>query len=326
MLTSGYAPSSINIDLYTFQATLRFLQGRGLVVPQALLKVAGLKVPDSLPRFLTDAQIGQLRHDLEQRVKIASTAAQRRNALLDRAAFYLLWQAGLRVGELEELSLADLNLGQQRLMIRQGKGLKDRTTYLTTSTITAVKAFLTVRGTERSDHLFLYRRRPLCKDLIRDRMKAAGKRTGIKVTPHMLRHTFATQLLNAGCKVTTIQALLGHKRLNSTMVYARVHDQTVANDYFTAMSVIEEQMYLQLAAEANPERGIDSRNKNNNSPADLLTLTTSLQTEPLTESQQAVVDKLQYGLLALAESMNGNPIQTDQVVNEQVMQMHTRGE
>ena len=55
----------------------------------------------------------------------------------------------------------------------------------------------------------------------------------------MLRHTFATQLVNAGAKITTIQALLGHVRLNTTMTYARVHDQTVMDDYFGAMEEIE---------------------------------------------------------------------------------------
>jgi len=90
--------------------------------------------------------------------------------------------------------------------------------------------------------VFLYRHRQLSKDIVRCRMKAAGKRTGVKVTPHMLRHTFGTQLVNAACPITTIQSLLGHRRLNSTMVYARVHDQTVADDYYAAMDIIEGQM------------------------------------------------------------------------------------
>ena len=62
-----------------------------------------------------------------------------------------------------------------------------------------------------------------------------------EVTPHQLRHTYVTQLLNAGCKVTSIQKLLGHQRLNSTMNYARVHDRTVAEDYYRAMQSVEQQ-------------------------------------------------------------------------------------
>jgi hypothetical protein len=69
--------------------------------------------------------------------------------------------------------------------------------------------------------------------------------------PHQLRHTFATQLLNAGCKVTTIQKLLGHRRLNSTMVYARVHDRTVAKDYYAAMAQIEKSVTVDKEVETS---------------------------------------------------------------------------
>ena len=62
--------------------------------------------------------------------------------------------------------------------------------------------------------------------------------------PTISRHTCATQLLNAGCRVTSIQKLLGHKKLNSTMIYARVHDQTVAEDYYTAMGSVEQRLAL----------------------------------------------------------------------------------
>jgi site-specific recombinase XerD len=117
--------------------------------------------------------------------------------------------------------------------------LKDRSVYLTRRVTEAIEQYLEVRGPALTDHLFIYRHKPLSKDLVRDRVKAAGKRTGVKVTPHMLRHTFATQLVNAGAKITTIQALLGHVRLNTTMTYARVHDQTVMEDYFQAMEQIE---------------------------------------------------------------------------------------
>lgn len=90
----------------------------------------------------------------------------------------------------------------------------------------------------------------MCKDLVRDRVQAAGERVGVKLSPHRLRHTFATQLLNAGCRVTSIQKLLGHRRLNSTMIYARVHDRTVAEDYYAAMAEIEKRMDLADGADS----------------------------------------------------------------------------
>ncbi|HHH83114.1 MAG TPA: site-specific integrase [Chloroflexi bacterium] len=73
-------------------------------------------------------------------------------------------------------------------------------------------------------------------------IKAAGNRVGVKVSPHRLRHTAATQLLNAGCRVTSIQALLGHKSLNTTMTYARVYGRTVADDYYLAMEQVERRL------------------------------------------------------------------------------------
>jgi integrase/recombinase XerD len=214
MLARGYATSSVNGFLYCFHEVLRFMQSRGTEVPQVLLAVRGLKVPERLPRFLTDEQVLKVRADLEKRVKEARTPAKIRDSLLDRAAFYLLWHGGLRLGELELLSITDLNLSKRKLVVRQGKGLKDRSVYLTEVAVCALEEYLAVRGPGKSDHAFLYRFKPLCKDLIRDRTKAAGKRTGVKVTPHMLRHTFGTQLVNAGCRITTIQALLGHQLHN----------------------------------------------------------------------------------------------------------------
>jgi hypothetical protein len=93
----------------------------------------------------------------------------------------------------------------------------------------------------------------LKKDIIRSQLKYAGERVGVKVYPHRLRHTCATQLLNAGCRVTSIQRFLGHKELSSTMVYARAHDQTVADDYFAAMQRVEQRLQIVPAEQKDIE-------------------------------------------------------------------------
>jgi integrase/recombinase XerD len=243
-LAAGYAPATVNQDLRYFHAFLQYLQEQEYPVPQALLRVPAVKQPDRLPRFLTDEEVRRLRDDLESRACRAGPPAGKRNALLDRAAFYVLWQAGLRLGEVEELRLEDLDLAGRKVMVRQGKGLRDRTAYLTDAALHALQAYLAVRGQGADSHLFLYRNQPVRKDLIHSRIRAAGQRVGVHAYPHRLRHTMATQLLNAGCRVTSIQRLLGHKRLNSTMIYARVHDRTVAADYYAAMAEIEARLQI----------------------------------------------------------------------------------
>jgi site-specific recombinase XerD len=290
MLAQGYAVSSVNQDLYAFQAFLRFLQQRRYTVTAALLSLRGLKQPDKLPRFLTDEHVRLVRDDLAERAATARTPCRIRDTRLDLAAFYLLWQGGLRVCELEDLTLGDLYLQERRIIIRRGKGMKDRTIYLTEAAVAALEAYLEVRGPGNSDHVFLYRHKQMSKDLARCRMKAAGQRTAVKVTPHMLRHTFGTQLVNAGCRITTIQALLGHRRLNSTMVYARVHDQTVADDYYAAMAIIEKQM------EFTPSQAVGHQNGNGSAFPELLALVDALKVD---ESQCALVAEIRRGLLAL---------------------------
>ena len=255
-LSTGYAASGITADLRHLYGFLLFLQAQDIPVPRSLLRVPRLKQPDPLPRFLTDEQVRAVRDDLEARVTAhAGDPVRARDALLDRAAFYLLWQGGLRLGELEELRLDDLDLPARKLIVRRGKGLSDRAVYLTGTTSQALRAYLTVRGLGTTDHLFLYRNLPLGKDLVRGRLQASGERVGVKVYPHRLRHTCATQLLNAGCRVTSIQKFLGHKRLNSTMIYARVHDQTVADDYYSAMERVEQRLDF-----APPEAPADEPN------------------------------------------------------------------
>lgn len=255
-LAQGYSIASVNTQVHLLRSFLLFLQGEGVTVPQSLLHIPSLKVPDSLPKYLTDEQVGQLRVEIERSLQASVTFGQRRQALLDRACFYLLWQGGMRLGEVEELRLEDLDLAGKRLAVRNGKGLKDRTVYLTVQVLLALQDYLAVRGEGSGDQVFLVRNAPLSKDFIRSRLKTIGQRVGVKVYPHRLRHTCATQLLNAGCRITSIQAFLGHKKLNTTLIYARAYDQTVAEDYFAAMSRVEQRMEIAPARIPENERSV----------------------------------------------------------------------
>lgn len=260
-LRENCSAATVNTEARMLRSFLLFLQEEGYTVPQALLRIPSLKQPDSLPKYLTDEQVRKLRDELERGVQAAALSSHRRLALLVRAAFYLLWQGGMRLGEVEELRLEDLDistrlnagLSHKRLSVRNGKGLKDRTIYLTETAILALQDYLAARGEGGTDHVFLYRNAPLKKDMLRDQLKYAGQRAGVKVYPHRLRHTCATQLLNAGYRVTSIQAFLGHKKLNTTMIYARAHDQNVAEDYFAAMQRVEQRLDIVPVPQEKPQ-------------------------------------------------------------------------
>ena len=108
-------------------------------------------------------------------------------------------------------------------------------------------------------------------------------------------------LVNAGCRITTIQALLGHRRLNATMVYARVHDRTVAEDYYAAMAIIERRLtpYRQQEPEQKDTQNSHNQLENAVNGHHLLALVDNLQAENLDEKQHQLLTELRRGLLAL---------------------------
>ena len=164
-----------------------------------------------------------------------------------------------------------------------------------------MQTYLELRGISTYDHVFLYRHRPLKKDLVPARLKAAGQRVGVKVSSHRLRHTYATQLLNAGCPVTSLQKLMGHRNLNTTMIYARVHNRTVADDYYAAMQWIEQGLNL-------VEPVADESQSSQPEQDDLLNLTDQLAEPDLSqETRLALVAQMRDLLVAKASSATEQP-------------------
>jgi len=162
-----------------------------------------------------------------------------------------------------------------------------------------------MRGIGSSYHVFLYRNLALKKDLVYSRIRDAGKRVGVKVYPHRLRHTTATQLLNAGCPVTSIQKFLGHKKLNTTMVYAHAHDQTVEEDYFVAMSRIEQRLEL-VDQPVNITQSISAPERQH-----LLTLAEKLFTPELTFEMRLEIAAQMRNLLSVPLDWIPPPILTN---------------
>lgn len=236
-LESGIAANTVNRELTDLWGFLRYAEEQGHPLVPAVFRVKPLKLPQRLPRFLSE---GEYEH-LEQEV-LDTTAAGRRNDHLDRAWFFLLAHAGLRLGETCDLRLGDIDLSAQRLVVREGKEKRDRAIPLSTTLTTALKDYLAVRGPARSDHLLIFRQEAVRACLIQERLKRYGRAVDIRVSPHRLRHTVATRLLNQGMPITSLQQLLGHEKLETTMVYAHVHNETVRSDFEEAMGRLSRAM------------------------------------------------------------------------------------
>jgi site-specific recombinase XerD len=160
---------------------------------------------------------------------------------LETACLFVLLHTGVRSGECTDLLVQDLDLESRKLTIRQGKGLRDRVVYLSDTACLALKNYLQDKRLDYTSPLWVLPNGKIVSQLwIERRTKEIGLQAGISdLYPHRLRHTFATRLLNAGMDITRIQKLLGHDLLATTMIYARLQDATVENDYRRAMSKIE---------------------------------------------------------------------------------------
>jgi site-specific recombinase XerD len=233
-LQEGRAASTLNRQLRDLWAFLHFVEERGQSIPPGIFRVAPLKEGKPLPRFLTEEAYRQLEEHI-----LGATATGTRDDYLDRAWFYLLAHQGLRIGELCDLRVADLDLPGRRLMVRQGKGKRDRFIPLSATTIQVLHDYLAVRGTAHTDHLLLFGQRRIKPALVQTRLRRYGKTVGVQVSPHRLRHTLATRLVNVGMDIVPIQRLLGHEKLATTQIYARVHDTTVEQDFRQAMDYLE---------------------------------------------------------------------------------------
>lgn len=242
---SGSSASTINNDLSTLRTFLMFLKDDGFFVHPSLDAISRLKQAERLPRHMSKDQVLKLMNEIIASSESAGHKDKRRDAFLLRSIFYLLWQGGMRVGEVEGLKFSDVFIStghkNKRLFVRDGKWRKGRVVYLTDAVYASLKHYLKFRKVENAGEGFVFTRNgsQLRKGYICKALKAVGKRLNIQVVPHQLRHTFATQLLNAGCRVTSIQKLLGHRNLNTTMIYARALDTTVMKDYLDAIQIIE---------------------------------------------------------------------------------------
>ena len=291
-LAAGISPRTLNAALSRLQSWVRYLAEQGHTLCPRLLQVEPLDEHKPLPR---DVPPDQLRHVL-QAIQMAATSSHvgvRRMGLMDRAWFLLMLHSGLRLSEVRHLKLSDIDWERRLIRIEQSKGLKDRLVPISAVTIEALQAYLAVRGPADAlpNNVFIYRHKPLTNCYAEGRLrKYYAPRCGVRVTPHQLRHSCATLLLNAGAPVLTVQMILGHKHIQTTLGYARLYDGTVAADYYRAMAQVENRLNLAENAALSPP-----------TPGGLVALVDSLRSGTLNTQQAEAVRALRAGILALAE-------------------------
>jgi site-specific recombinase XerD len=230
LLAKAVAPKTINCHLSSIRVFYDYLNSQeGIELTNPVSRGSLLRLPRPLPRHLRDHEVGRL---------FEVIVSPR-----DRAMFSLMLRCGLRVEEVAHLSLADIDLRRARISVQRGKGGKGRVVYLSRDAYQALVAYLRVRPSCRAKKLFLAengtsRGGPLSVRGIQKRMERYSRKAGVSVSCHQLRHTMATQLLNADAELVTIQDLLGHSRITTTQRYCRVSNLKVQRDYYKAMEEV----------------------------------------------------------------------------------------
>ena len=225
-----YAATTVARKVAAIKSFFGFLVAEGILRDNPTRDVPSPKVGKSLPRPISIAQARLL---LEQPSKLSTPEAKR-----DRAMLELLYATGMRASELVSLNLADIDIegGYVRCF---GKGHKERLIPIYRQAALVLKEYLTearphlVRSSEEKA-LFLNRRgERLTRQGLWQILKGYAKEAGLeaKVTPHTLRHSFATHMLSGGADLRSVQELLGHANISSTQVYTHLTTDHIRRAY-----------------------------------------------------------------------------------------------
>ncbi|NOZ50115.1 MAG: tyrosine-type recombinase/integrase [Chloroflexi bacterium] len=228
-LGRGLKAKTVKIYLDSLYTVLRYLarEGRLAAVPSR----PALTLPHPLPRHLKPQELLALEAHVTEREKEAQEADW-----LHIALYVLLAYAGLRVSEALDLQVKSLDLAAQRIRVWEGKGRRDRVVFLTQQAAQRLGRYLETVPHAPDDLVLSHEGRPLTYNMAWRRICRLGEAAGVQgLSPHRLRHSYATQLLNNGMSLVSLQRLMGHENLNTTLIYARLADRTIEQQYRTAM-------------------------------------------------------------------------------------------
>ncbi|RLC59950.1 MAG: recombinase XerC [Chloroflexota bacterium] len=228
----GYVKASIARRVAELRSFGDFLVREGVLERNTFRTVSAPRIPKRLPHYLTVAEVEAL-------LAVPDTSTPR--GLRDRAIIEVLYAAGLRVSELVGLNVADVDLHQALVQV-VGKGGKERIGLLGRPAVQALRAYLKVGrpallGQRPTNALWLnHRGGRLTTRGVALILSRAGKQAGIRtpVSPHILRHSFATHLLDGGADLRIVQELLGHANLATTQIYTHVSQSRAREVYMRA--------------------------------------------------------------------------------------------
>jgi len=219
LMADGYAPPSIQRKVSTIRSFYRYLRNEGILDIEAMLGVRGPRRERRLPHFLTQRQIDTL---------IGAADGEKPNELRDRAILELLYAAGLRVSEVVGIDVHSVDFDDRTVRVF-GKGSKERMVMMGEPAARTILRYL------RDGRSQLARRAETALFLNRDggRLSQRAVQTMVRkyalasgldrsVHPHLLRHTFATHMLEGGAELRVLQTLLGHANVNTTQIYTHV--------------------------------------------------------------------------------------------------------
>ena len=233
--------------LSTLRTFCRFLVREGLFAGNPVSGMSSIKLPKTLPQVLTTDQVGRLLAAPEtywQRLagnpqaspsqKAAAALAARR----DRAVLEVIYSGGLRISEATGLSTGDLNFGTGSFRVR-GKGKKERVCFLGKPAASALRDYLELRQRVAAAEgpLFVNQRGTrLTPRSVQRSFKLFLREAGLPpdCTPHKLRHSFATHLLDAGADLRSVQEMLGHVSLSTTQIYTHISAERLMEAYAKA--------------------------------------------------------------------------------------------
>ena len=230
LLDKRLKPKTINCYLNSIRGFYEYLiEEEQVPISHPVKRGYSLRLSRPLPRYLRDEDVPRLFNVIRSK--------------RDRAMFILMLRCGLRVEEVAKLTMAALDLPRSQLFVYEGKGTKDRVVYLSNDAYKVLVKYLKARPSSRAKRVFLiekgrFKGKPIQVRGIQHRMQHYAEKAGLKVSCHHLRHTMATQLLNADADLVTIQDLLGHTRIKTTQRYCRVSNLKVQRDYHKAIEKV----------------------------------------------------------------------------------------